>query len=504
MFSGTKIRNSRPSYCRFGVCKKSASRRYLLLIGFLITLAALPAGAQTPDPQSPGPAPDPARPPLNPFPAEHNWSFLADPSKRTDFFDPVKYIPFGENPQLYLSLGFEYRIQYEYYNNWMFGAGPQDQNGYVMNRVMPHFDFHAGSYCRLFSEFEFDYEDGRNGGPRAQIDEDRGDVHQAFIEIGSHVSSPHGISLRAGRQEIVLGTGRLFDNNEGPNVKLSFDGFRLIAEGAHARLDLFAVKPVENNLGFFDDVPNHAESLWGNYLTVPVPIVSRGQADIYYIGLDTKSATYNRGTAQEVRHTIGTRVFRPVGKGLDYNWEPNYQWGSFGSASIRAWSVSTETGFTFDRVRFHPRPVLRADVYSGDGNPANQPLGTFNTLFPRGAYFTPAVVPFLGPQNLIDVHPVIQFQLRTNVTGAFAWDWYWRESTYDGIYAFGSGVLMDPPGASNARYLGNQGDLEIRWAPVAHVILAFNLAGFEPGTFFKTVISNAAPIAANVGFTYRF
>jgi Alginate export len=77
--------------------------------------------------------------------------------------------------------------------------------------------------------------------------------------------------------------------------------------------------------------------------------------------------------------------------GLDYNWEPNFQWGTFGSASIRAWSLSTETGFTFDRIRFHPRPLLRADVYSGDGNPANQALGTFNPLFPRGAYFTPAV-----------------------------------------------------------------------------------------------------------------
>jgi hypothetical protein len=144
----------------------------------------------------------------------------------------------------------------------MFGEGPQDHNGYFMNRVMPHFDFHAGRDFRLFSEFEFDFEDGRNGGPRPQIDEDRGDGHQAFIEIGSDVSSPHGISLRAGRQEVVFSTGRLFDNNEGPNVKLSFDGFRLIAEATHVRLDLFAVKPVENNLGWFDDVPNHAESLW--------------------------------------------------------------------------------------------------------------------------------------------------------------------------------------------------------------------------------------------------
>jgi Alginate export len=158
---------------------------------------------------------------LNPFPAEQNWSFLADSPKRTDFFDPVKYIPFDDNPQLYFSLGFEYRIQYECYDNWMFGAPPQDHDGYVLNRVMPHFDFRGGSDFRLLSEFEFDYEDGRNGGPRPQIDEDRGDVHQTFIEIGSHVSNPHGISLRAGRQEVVFGAGRLFDNNEGPNVILS-------------------------------------------------------------------------------------------------------------------------------------------------------------------------------------------------------------------------------------------------------------------------------------------
>ena len=477
---------------------------WLVLIGFLIVLAALPAGAQTPDPQPPGPVPDPARPPLNPFPAEQDWSFLADAAKRTDFFDPIKYIPFGENPQLYLSLGFEYRVEYEYFDNWMFGAGSQDHNGYVINRAMPHFDFHAGRYFRLFSEFEFDFEDGRNGGPRPQVDEDRGDVHQAFIEIGSHATSSNGISVRAGRQEIVLGSGRLFDNNEGPNVKLSFDGFRIIAENAHVRLDLFAVKPVENNLGFFDDVPNHAESLWGSYLTVPARTLSRGKADLYYIGADTKSATYNRGASPEVRQTVGARIFRPAGKGLDYNWEPNFQWGSFGSAAIRAWSISTETGFTFDRVRFHPRPLLRADVYSGDGNSANLALGTFNPPFPRGAYFTPKMVPALGPQNLIDLHPVIQFQLKTNVTGAFAWDWYWRESTHDGIYAFGSGVLIDPASASHARYLGNQGDLEIRWAPIAHVILAFNFAGFEPGTFFHTLTYNAAPIEGNAGFTYRF
>src|SRR5271165_698287 len=59
----------------------------------------------------------------------------------------------------------------------------QDHNGYVLNRVMPHFDLHAGGYFRFFTELKFDFTSGRNGGPRPGIDEDRGDVHQAFIEI---------------------------------------------------------------------------------------------------------------------------------------------------------------------------------------------------------------------------------------------------------------------------------------------------------------------------------
>lgn len=142
--------------------QQATSCWYCLWIALLFALSSLPTSGQTPNPLPPGPAPDPARPPLNPFTAEQNWSFLADSSNRTDFFDPVKYIPLGEDPQRYLSLGFEYRIEYEYFDNWMFGSPPQDHNGYVMNRVIPHFDFHAGSDLRLFSEFEFDFIADRN------------------------------------------------------------------------------------------------------------------------------------------------------------------------------------------------------------------------------------------------------------------------------------------------------------------------------------------------------
>jgi hypothetical protein len=482
----------------------AATCTWVTTAAMAILLSAGQVIAQTPDPQPLGHLSDSARPPLNPFPAEQDWSFLYHPALHPDFFDPAKYIRLGDGPQRYISFGLEYRTEYENYDNWMFGAGSQDHNGYVLSRVMPHFDLHAGSDFRLFSEFQFDYVAGRVGGPRPGVDEDPGNVHQAFLEMGPHVSRDHGSSLRLGRQEVVLGSGRLFDNNEGPNVKLSFDGVRWITQTSKLRWDVFALKPVEDNHDFFDDGPNSQQTTWGSYFTLPAPILSRGMADLYYLGLATKTASYNRGSATELRHTVGIRAFRPPSKGLDYNWEANYQWGSFGRDSIAAWSVSTETGYTFDEVRFRPRPVLRADVYSGDRNPVGTNLGTFNSYFPRGAYFTAKVVPFLGSQNLVDLHPMMQFQLRQNITGEVSWNWYWRESVHDGAYAFGSGALLDPASSSTTKYLGKQGDMEIRWSPAPHLIAAFNLAGFQPGAFFNHVANNRPPIAGNAGLTFRF
>jgi len=99
---------------------------------------------------------------------------------------------------------------------------------------------------------------------------------------------------------------------------------------------------------------------------------------------------------------------------------------------------------------------------------------------------------------------MVQFHLRQNVTGEVSWDWYWRQSVHDGVYAFGSGVLMDPASNSKTRSLGNQGDMEIRWSPANHIIAAFNLAGFHPGGFFDHVENNHPQIVANAGLTFRF
>src|SRR5262249_17330775 len=360
-----------------------------------ILLISLGAFAQTPQPMAPGPPPNPERPLLTPVDhAEQDFSFLRDPSKRIDVWGPVKYIPLNKSGSFYLTFGFETRTEYEWFQNQNWGQGPQTISGYYLQRVIPEGSLTLGSHLRIFAAFQYEKEMGNNAGPRPFIDEDQGDFHEAFVDVSTGLDDARSVTVRLGQQELVYGTGRLVDNNEGVNVKSSFYGARVIARTETMRLDVFGVKPTEENTGTFDDRPNSQQTFWGAYGTVPLPLVDKnGQADIYYLGLDTTRAIYEQGSGREIRHSVGTRLFNhqpggPFGPGLDYNWEFVYQLGSFGHNDINAWTVATETGFTFP-VRFLPRVALRADIASGGQSTKGGTLNTFNPLFPRGAYFGP-------------------------------------------------------------------------------------------------------------------
>jgi hypothetical protein len=480
--------------------------RLALLLFVLIVFRPSLLQAQTPDP-SPPDAPQPGvRPPLIPFPRFEDWSFLRDSTLRVDSYDRLKFIPLNDSGTNYLTLALESRTEFQYLNNNAWGAGPQDLTGYVFERLMPSADLHFGDHARIFVTLAFDGVGGKKAGPRPGIDKDIADGHEGFVEFAGNLHNPHpGWDVIVGRQEVVLGTGRLLDDNEGVNVRSAFDGVRIGYDKPKGRIDLIAVRPVETNPGAWDDVPSPAISFWGAYAS-NVRWNSQIMSDVYFLDYDSKLAAYDNQSAREHRRMIGGRHFNrlpgePPRAGFDYNVETGFQWGTFGSRSIRAWGAGGNIGCTLPGPMWRSRFGFQADAISGD-NGQTTTLGTFNAFFPRGAYFGPKFA-LIGPANLLSLQPQFVLHPALNLTGTFEWIWFWRESTKDALYTFGNAQLR-PGSLTNARYVGSQPNLEVRWAISEHFLAALNLAGFLTGPFLQESPPSKEIVFLNLGLTYRF
>ena len=186
-------------------------------------------------------------PPYSIFRDTEDYTYLRDPKRHDDPFDPIKYIPLNADGTTYLSFGGEIRERWEYYSKPPLGQGPQDENGYYLQRYMLNADLHVGDTFRLFTQFKSDLENDRNGGPRPSIDEDKANIHQAYLDINFPPFDGGSFTLRLGRQELAYGIGRLIDPREGPNVRQSFDGAKAILHAEQWEIDGFATRLAETN-----------------------------------------------------------------------------------------------------------------------------------------------------------------------------------------------------------------------------------------------------------------
>jgi hypothetical protein len=422
---------------------------------------------------------------------DENWSFLKDVSLRQDLWDPLKYIPLGREGW-FLTIGGEAREVLERVGNDNWGKQPYS-NAFFLERYMLHTDWHFGKHVRAFVQLKSGLESFRQGGYRP-IDEKKLDFQAAFVEIGAG-EGDRWVVLQAGRQELNYGSGRLVSVREGPNVRQSFDGAKLKIKVAAWRVDAFAVRPDLDKPGFFNNVPDHRTAFWGVYATRPWG--RRVSFDSYYLGLDRKSFAYDRGTAQETRHTLGARIWRPPAtkeSDWDFDYEAVWQFGSFGAGGIRAWTAASDTGYSIPSAPLKPRISVRADISSGD-DPHSHSLGTFSPIFPVGNYFGVLADTGPGPVNFIDVHPKLQTKLPQGVSLSMDLVAQWRESLSDGVYAV-PGFLLVAAGGSRARFVGYRPGVEVRWQIDRHAWLQADYGVFFAGEFLK----QASP-GRNINYT---
>lgn len=410
-----------------------------------------------------------------------DWSYLSDPQNHLDWTDSLHYLQLGPSPSHFVSLTGQIRERGEYQDHPAWGAQPPD-NGYLLQRYLLSGDLHLGDRFGTFLQFDSGHIEGRDGGPRPGIDRDQLDFNQGFVEITPWKRGDESrFTLRAGRQLVSLGSTRLIATGVGLNVEQPFDGFRLTLQTAGWIGEGLALRPTLIRTGVFDNEPNSTEELWGLYLTHPVRALLHSHLDLYYLGFDHKQARYTQGIGREQRETLGARIWSHT-SAWDYDFEYTGQFGRFKAGDIRAWGTGYHLGYTFAGKRFAPHPEMDGGVLSGDQNPHDNTLGTFNPLFPNGNYLSQSIL--LGPYNLMITRPTLKLSLSKKASSNTNEEFLWREATQDGIYNI-VGILIHPPNGSTARYIGSQFQQEIDYNFSRHFSGALVYEHFFPGAYLK-------------------
>jgi hypothetical protein len=412
---------------------------------------------------------------FKPLRYEEDYSFLKEDTSR-QWLETIKYIPVLKSRSIYLSLGGEVRYQYFYVKNEDWGEAPKDTDGYVLTRCLTHMDIHAGKRVRTFIQLQSSLANGK--AVTSPVEENPLDLHQAFVDIDLNTAQKEKLLLRLGRQEMSYGSQRLIAVREGPNNRQSFDALKVVCTAADLKLDLFHSYYVAARKGLLDDRFSPQTKVWGAYLvksnTGLLPHI-----DLYYLGLRKKKATFDQGQAQESRHSVGGRVWGKYGRWV-YDAEGVCQFGKFDGNAISAWTLSLNTIYKIEKLKYKPELGLKTELISGDKAYTDKKLNTFNPLFPKGAYFGLAAL--IGPANLLDLHPSVRLELRKKLCWDIDYDVFWRHSTRDGLYAVNMSLLYSGKNISDA-LIGQQFSTDLEYTPNVFLYFRTEFTWFNTGSF---------------------
>jgi hypothetical protein len=275
-----------------------------------------------------------------------------------------------------------------------------------------------------------------------------------------------------------LGSARLMGTRDGANVRRSYDGLRWDTPYGGAQWRAFYLQPVDVEEGAFDNTSHRNESVWGLNSTW---VLGRGSADLYYLGLDRKDAEYVQGVENETRHSVGMRLYG-MQNGWDWDFDAVYQFGDFGDSDIRAWTVASLVGYRFADARWQPRIALSANVASGDSDPGDGRLQTFNPLFPNLAYFEEAAI--YAPQNFYNIEPEVSWRLTRQLSLALDWNFFWRLEKHDAVYVRGLAPL---PGtaAVSGHFVAHTPSVSLDYQWDRHLSMDLSVSHFFAGEVIK-------------------
>ena len=357
-------------------------------------------------------------------------------------------------------------------------------------------------YAQAQDSREFDSDRPNIPGALGAEGDDNFDLHQGFIELSNYDAFPLG--LKIGRQTLSYGDERLIGALEWGNFSRSFDAVKIRFQQPLWSVELFAGTPAVvsrdlfntsdlfngDELGrelVFSGVHLTTEALpWGTYEAYAYLLdQARGNATSLSGQLRAPVTSGNPAERSDFT-TLGMRTKGDPKKldGFEFDVEANYQTGSVRGLDLQAFAAHGGAGYNFQSP-WKPRLWLDYTYASGDHNPGDGKIGTFQNLFPTNHKFY-GIMDLTAMQNMhhvfgsLRVNPAKALTLQADYHALFA-------ASTDDVWYRANGLTAVRPLNAAARsasaYEGSEIDLVATWTVNKNLQLQGGYAHFIAGSY---------------------
>ena len=347
--------------------------------------------------------------------------------------------------------------------------------------------------------------------------DDSFDLRQAYIEL-----SMNEWGLKIGRQVLAFGDQRLIGPLEWSNLTRTFDAVRLTYKGSNYTVDAFASSVVVADRGSFNqsDTFNgnetHREQVFsGLYFNTRAFAIA--DADLYALHLHQSGSTdfFTLGTrlkskpaapapmqhdGKSMKHD-GKTMMCPAPAASPWDWDAEFafQFGEVGGRDLTAFAGHIGAGYTIPGCPISSRIGLEYNYATGDGDPTDGDVETFQNLFPTNHIYYGFMDAFSW-QNIHDLAVSWKTKPCKDVTARLDYHAFWLADTNDVWYRANGTTAVRPlsPAARNAdSYAGSEIDLVVTWQARKELVIEAGASHFFAGSYLG---DTGAKSDANFGY----
>lgn len=397
------------------------------------------------------------------------------------FIMPILHNAYAESPKAEIGdwvfgVGGDNRFRYEFVSDYGLNHAADDSKSVIFNRL--RIDMTA-SYAKVLDIFvegldarEWVYKTVKAG----QADEF--DLHQAYVDFKNILDS--GVGVKAGRQKLSFGKNRVLGAPSWSNKINSFDALLLSWKNDKNRTSLFAANRVLYDQHNFNDGQGH-EVLGGFYNTCNINKDSL--IDTYFISQvdkDTSVKGEDNRYGHLERYTAGGRLNIKDLQGLEFDFEPVYQFGKNGTSAISAYAFAFYVQKQF-KVKYNPKLRLEFNLASGDNDLKDGDYHTFIPVY-QSTHEPYGIIDFFRWQNLREIAIFSSLEINKKFTLGPEFHAYWLDQDADAWYKSDGTKLWSNTTGNTGSFVGTELSLVGKYKISSNVGIEAGYSRFLSGT----------------------